>query len=121
MCLQGFRLRGDKYMTCQYGRWKGSRPYCEEIFCPNPGSLANGKIYKKGHLGNFVFKPYIVTIRHGDRLMYECERGYELLGPTGATCVDGQWSPEDRPLCKQSSHPALQKLWKPIEEGPLNY
>ncbi|XP_029641001.1 sushi, von Willebrand factor type A, EGF and pentraxin domain-containing protein 1-like isoform X2 [Octopus sinensis] len=121
MCLQGFRLRGDKYMTCQYGRWKGSRPYCEEIFCPNPGSLTNGKIFKKGHLGNFVFKPYIVTIRHGDRLMYECERGYELLGPTGATCVDGQWSPEDRPLCKQSSHPALQKLWKPIEEGPLNY
>lgn len=30
MCLQGFRLRGDKYMTCQYGRWKGSRPYCDE-------------------------------------------------------------------------------------------
>ncbi|GAB1599432.1 hypothetical protein Ahia01_000220400, partial [Argonauta hians] len=121
MCLQGFRLRGDKFMTCQYGRWKGSRPYCEEIFCPNPGSLSNGKIFKKGQLGNFVFKSYIVTIKHGDRLVYECERGYELLGPSGATCVDGQWSPEDRPLCKHSSHPALQKLWKPIEEGPLDY
>lgn len=121
MCLQGFRLEGDKYMTCQYGRWTGSRPVCKEIYCPNPGTISNGKIHKKGQIGKFEFKAYIVTIRHGDRLSYECDRGYELLGTTGATCVDGQWSPNERPMCKRSSHPALQKLWKPLEEGPSNY
>lgn len=91
------------------------------VYCPNPGTISNGKIHKKGQIGKFEFKAYIVTIRHGDRLSYECDRGYELLGPSGATCVDGQWSPEERPICKRSSHPALQKLWKPIEEGPSNY
>ncbi|XP_036361159.1 CUB and sushi domain-containing protein 1 isoform X10 [Octopus sinensis] len=116
MCFQGFRLRGDLHMTCRFGRWVGSRPYCDEIFCPNPGKLENGKIHKKGQIGKFEFKAYIVTIRHGDRLLYECDRGYELDGASGATCVDGNWSPIDKPECKPGQHPILHKLWKPIEE-----
>uniref|UniRef100_A0A0L8FSA5 Sushi domain-containing protein n=1 Tax=Octopus bimaculoides TaxID=37653 RepID=A0A0L8FSA5_OCTBM len=116
MCFQGFRLRGDLHMTCRFGRWVGSRPYCDEIFCPNPGKLENGKIHKKGQIGKFEFKAYIVTIRHGDRLLYECDRGYELDGASGATCVDGNWSPIEKPECKPGQHPILHKLWKPIEE-----
>ncbi|GAB1599781.1 protein lev-9 isoform X5 [Argonauta hians] len=116
MCSEGFRLHGNLYMTCRYGRWIGPKPFCEQIFCKNPGTLENGKIHKQGQIGKFVFKAYIVTIRHGDRLLYECDRGYELDGATGATCVDGQWSPSEKPVCKPGQHPILHKLWKPIEE-----
>lgn len=121
-CFQGFRLRGDLYMTCRYGRWVGSRPYCEEVYCPNPGKLPNGKIHKRGQVGKFEFKSYIVTIRHGDRLLYECDRGFELDGASGATCVDGEWSPIEKPTCKRGQHPILHKLWKPLEEqGHANH
>ncbi|XP_050406402.1 protein lev-9 isoform X1 [Patella vulgata] len=116
-CMEGYRLRNDhRYLTCNFGIWEGPTPQCEENFCPNPGSIPNGQIYKKGHFGKFIFKEYIVTIKHGDRLEYECQRNYKLVGPSGAACVNGKWSPPNRPRCIPARHPILPKLWRPMEE-----
>ncbi|XP_046570569.1 protein lev-9-like isoform X1 [Haliotis rubra] len=116
-CMEGFRLTGDnQYLTCKYGEWFGPMPYCEENYCPNPGEIINGKVFKKGHTGKFLFKSYIITIKHGDRLEYECHRGYKLQGPKGAACVNGKWSPDEKPKCVKSRHPIFHRLWRPSEE-----
>ncbi|KAK7095002.1 hypothetical protein V1264_006470 [Littorina saxatilis] len=117
-CIEGFKLstRESMYLTCQYGRWDGPTPQCEENYCPNPGDIDNGKVFKKGSVGKFLFRDFIYTIKHGTRLEYECDRNYKLVGPRGAACVNGNWSPKDKPLCVKSRHPLFHKLWKPYEE-----
>ena len=87
------------------------------VYCPSPGEVQNGKVYKKVQDGRFIFKPYIYRISHGDRLEYECNEGFRLMGPGGATCVNGSWQP---PLnspgsrCVPAIHPPFRKLWTPI-------
>ncbi|XP_053381384.1 protein lev-9-like isoform X3 [Mercenaria mercenaria] len=116
-CFAGFRLTGmnGTYLTCEFGDWNGGRPHCEEFYCPNPGTIAHGQVYKKSLKRRFDFKPYIRSIRHGDRLEFDCDIGYRITGPGGATCVNGQWQP---PLsgtkCEPAIHPPFRKLWTPI-------
>lgn len=116
-CFAGYRLTGmnGTYLTCEFGDWQGGRPHCEEFYCPNPGTIEHGKVYKKVPRGRFDFKPYMQTIRHGDRLQYDCDEGFRITGPGGATCVNGQWQP---PLagtkCTPAIHPPFRKLWTPI-------
>lgn len=81
--------------------------------------IENGVTYKKGQQGKFLFKNYIVTIRHGEKLEYECNKDYVLKGSPGKTCVDGTWRPQQDSECEPSKHMKLLKYWKPIEEtGP---
>ncbi|XP_025113067.1 protein lev-9-like isoform X2 [Pomacea canaliculata] len=117
-CIEGYKLSSasQQYLTCQYGDWVGPTPVCEENYCPNPGELKNGKVYKIGQVGKFIFHDFIYTIKHGDRLVYECDRNYRLKGPRGAACVNGEWSPKEPPQCVPSQHPLFHKLWKPYEE-----
>ncbi|XP_060603998.1 protein lev-9-like isoform X2 [Ruditapes philippinarum] len=116
-CFAGFQLTGmdGTYLTCEFGVWTGGTPLCTEFYCPNPGTIENGKIYKKSQESRFDFKPYISTIRHGNRLEYDCDMGFRVDGPGGATCVNGQWQP---PLggtkCVPATHPPFKKLWKPL-------
>ena len=35
-----------------------------------------------------------------------------ILGPIGATCVDGVWSPEERPTCQPEQHPKLEYMYR---------
>lgn len=80
----------------------------------NNMNLKNGTIYKKVKDKRFHFKPYISRIRHGASLEFECDRGFRLTGPDGATCVDGQWQPSIVSVCKPAIHPPFPKLWDPI-------
>ncbi|KAK0065517.1 protein lev-9 [Biomphalaria pfeifferi] len=118
-CMAGFKLvDNNRYMSCEYGQWTGIKPACEESYCPNPGTLLDGNIYKVGSLGKFLFNDYIVTIKHGERLIYECKRNFKLEGPRGAACVNGKWSPGEKPRCLRSRHTLFNKIWKPYEENP---
>ncbi|CAG0907249.1 unnamed protein product, partial [Darwinula stevensoni] len=48
-CNDGFRLVGDNVTECLYGNWTGLSPICEEVFCPFPGYIDNGKVLLVGH------------------------------------------------------------------------
>uniref|UniRef100_A0A0B7AQJ8 Sushi domain-containing protein n=1 Tax=Arion vulgaris TaxID=1028688 RepID=A0A0B7AQJ8_9EUPU len=124
-CIAGFKIvNNDRYLVCEYGKWNGVVPSCEENLCPSPGILENGEILKMGTRGKFQFNDYIVRIKHGDRLEYKCRKDFKLVGPKGAACVNGKWSPSERPSCVKSRHPIFNKLWRPYEErgkGPMYY
>lgn len=90
------------------------------VYCPNPGHIKNGKSYKKGTRGSFIFHPYITSIRHGDRVEYKCDAGYKLEGPNGAMCINGHWYPDIKKglsKCVHAMHPVFTKLWKPLQES----
>jgi Sushi repeat (SCR repeat) len=37
-------------------------------------------------------------IQNGRQIMFQCERSYSMVeGPSGATCIAGQWSPPQLP------------------------
>lgn len=84
------------------------------VYCPKPGTIDHGQIYKKVLDRRFDFKPYISSIEHGDKLEYECDVGYRLQGPSGATCVNGEWQPPLSSSCQPAIHPPFQKLWEPV-------
>lgn len=92
------------------------------VYCKNPAveaPLENGIIYKRVNNGKFQFQKYITTIRHGTRLLFICDPGFIRKGPSGATCVNGTWSPSiDNPgtKCEEQNHPEFPKLWMAEEE-----
>ncbi|XP_017753023.1 PREDICTED: uncharacterized protein LOC108545755 [Eufriesea mexicana] len=115
MCKDGFELVGggplnnSKSMECQYGTWIGDIPHCNQIFCPFPGSIENGKIYLMGNMGVYDYRPYVKKVVNNKQIMYDCEKGYVLDdGPTGATCIGGNWSPKELPKCIPGRHPRLR-------------
>ena len=76
------------------------------VFCPNPGSLVNGRVYvivKDDRLSpdpiRSEFRSYIPNVSHGRTIEFECNPGYVLQGSIGLTCNHGQWMPAERPRC----------------------
>ncbi len=68
------------------------------VFCPFPGFVENGKVLLVGSMGLYEYRPYVRKIRNNRQIMYQCNRGFILIGgPTGATCIDGEWSPPQLP------------------------
>ncbi|KAJ8300696.1 hypothetical protein KUTeg_022215 [Tegillarca granosa] len=122
-CWNGYHLNGMNegadFLVCEYGSWKGGNPTCDRLYCPNPGSLIHGKVYKKVLNGVFEFSHYITKIKHGIRIHFECDYGYARLGPSGATCVNGKWRPDlNKPgtKCVKKLHPYFPPQWIPVQE-----
>ncbi|GBM03078.1 Protein lev-9 [Araneus ventricosus] len=108
-CKDGYKLIGPNVTECSFGRWSGETPICNETYCPFPGVLENGRILLVGHMGMYDYRPYVRKITNNRQIMYECERHYTLSeGPPGATCVDGRWSPQEKPKCVRGSHPQVR-------------
>ena len=43
-CKDGYQLNGTARTDCNYGNWTGVTPRCQEMYCPFPGFLENGKV-----------------------------------------------------------------------------
>ena len=97
-CRDGYMLKGNNTTQCFFGTWTGMTPWCKEVFCPFPGFVENGKVLLVGAMGLYEYRPYVRKIRNNRQIMFQCDRGFALVGgPTGATCIDGHWSPSQLP------------------------
>lgn len=68
------------------------------MHCPFPGYVENGKVLLVGNMGLYDYRPYVRKVSNNKQIMYECNKGYTLLGdPPGATCIGGHWSPKELP------------------------
>ncbi|KAI8518361.1 hypothetical protein Bbelb_043780 [Branchiostoma belcheri] len=100
-CDTGYELVGASSVTCQADTtWSAPVPTCERVECPYRMAPANGAQSSDG--------PYY----YGDVVTYSCDPGYELVGPTSATCQsDESWS-ADVPTC--------QRVECPYRMAPVN-
>lgn len=72
--------------------------------CEYPGTIDNGEILLVGVIGKFIYRPYVRKIFHNEKIEYRCSKYYTLVGPLGATCVNGSWSPAKKPVCIPKQH-----------------
>jgi len=109
-CRDGYMLKGNNTTQCYFGNWTGLTPWCKEVYCPFPGFIEHGKILLIGNMGLYEYRPYVRKIQNGRQIMFQCDRGYSMIepGPSGATCIAGEWSPPQLPRCVEGSHPSLR-------------
>ncbi|KAI8510762.1 hypothetical protein Bbelb_116780 [Branchiostoma belcheri] len=79
-CNSGYTLNGQATPTCQAdGTWSHPAPTCQAKACPQLPILNNGN-RTEGH-------------RYGDKVIFSCDEGYELIGSENRTCqADQTWS-----------------------------
>ncbi|XP_034243418.1 uncharacterized protein LOC117646517 isoform X1 [Thrips palmi] len=108
-CRDGYTLNGTDVTECSYGNWSNEVPLCDEVYCPFPGYVENGKVMLVGNMGLYDYRPYVRKVTNNKQIMYDCDRGYVLAeGPPGATCIGGEWSPQQLPKCVPGKHPRLR-------------
>uniref|UniRef100_A0A2K5CJH2 Complement receptor type 2 n=1 Tax=Aotus nancymaae TaxID=37293 RepID=A0A2K5CJH2_AOTNA len=105
-CDEGYRLQGPPSSQCviagQGAAWT-KRPVCEEIFCPSPPPILNGR-----HTGNSL-----VNVSYGSIVTYTCDPDPEegvnfiLIGENTLRCTadsqkTGTWS-GPAPRCELST------------------
>ncbi|XP_074555287.1 sushi, von Willebrand factor type A, EGF and pentraxin domain-containing protein 1 [Halichoeres trimaculatus] len=86
VCFDGYEVVGDPVLRCSdRGTWVGRVPQCHPCVCALP-ALKSGVVI--GHSRSC-----------GDRVTFQCDDGYRLLGPSEAVCEKGGvWSP-GVPVC----------------------
>ncbi|ETE67092.1 Sushi, von Willebrand factor type A, EGF and pentraxin domain-containing protein 1, partial [Ophiophagus hannah] len=80
-CNVGYELEGNAERICHGDKlWSGVTPVCKKISCGSPEPVDNGPVVGKGFL-------------LGDEVLYSCNQGYELQGPTRRIChVNKKWA-----------------------------
>lgn len=83
-CDLNFEIQGSEEIRCENGVWT-QPPQCveekEKIACEEPPLVRNGA-------ANLYAKNYY----SGDKVTYECDRGYHLRGSKEITCKRGKWT-----------------------------
>ncbi|GAB1610081.1 limulus clotting factor C-like [Argonauta hians] len=90
-CADHYVLTGKNNRICNKDyHWSGNPPKCLKTMCPKPEPPPNGKVtYKKGKL---IFNV-------NDRISYNCDVGYFIIGAGVRICgADSRWS-GSRPFC----------------------
>jgi hypothetical protein len=118
-CFNGYELvKGHSEIECINGEWVGAIPQCSKINCGFPGILNNGRILYIGTLSEYTYQPYMNTVGQNKQIRYECDKDYQLEGPSGSTCINGRWKPHVK-LAKCVKELGSSK--PEILNGPLQY
>ncbi|XP_064894760.1 complement receptor type 1 isoform X3 [Columba livia] len=93
-CNKGYKLVGSSQRTCEVSgthvSWSGDAPVCQQVKCPPPPGIANGKASGQPS----------ATHLPGSAVLYTCRDGYSLVGNGSITCTAaGTWS-RPRPRCE---------------------
>nr|CAH0104989.1 unnamed protein product [Daphnia galeata] len=91
-CLDGFRLIGSNFSEClTSGAWsENKQPFCELIQCPYDMDGADPRL-------EFDF---LNGVGYQAMVKFSCPPGYQLIGPTNATCQSSMnWFPSP-PSCQ---------------------
>ncbi|CAN9509297.1 unnamed protein product [Ophioblennius macclurei] len=86
VCFDGYEVVGDPVLRCSaHGTWLGAVPRCQPCLCVLP-VLKFGRVLDRDRAC-------------GDRVRFQCDDGFKLLGPAQAACEQGGvWSP-GVPVC----------------------
>eukprot|EP00062_Callorhinchus_milii_P016178 gi/632967218/ref/XP_007899854.1/ PREDICTED: CUB and sushi domain-containing protein 3 [Callorhinchus milii] len=81
-CPTGYILHGSVKRTClPNSTWSGRQPECKAVNCGNPGTAANGRVFR------------IDGTTYSNSVTYSCLEGYLLTGSATRQCtVNGTWS-----------------------------
>ncbi|XP_063154461.1 complement factor H-related protein 1-like [Candoia aspera] len=112
-CRSGYSLIGRAFITCLKQRWTEA-PRCADIGgrCGRPPHVDDGDIVE-------IPNSYYNT---NDRVTYQCQHRYKMIGSPRVTCQNGYWSqtPTCRVPCTASEEDMRQhkiKLrWKPDDK-----
>ncbi|XP_017760283.1 PREDICTED: MAM and LDL-receptor class A domain-containing protein 2-like [Eufriesea mexicana] len=86
-CQDGFTLVGNKYSTCIRGQWDTPTPVCVNTECHEPPMPEHAVMAPK---------------YNGAILLYFCEPGYTLVGPSEIFCDGRQWN-GTTPHCRDTT------------------
>lgn len=87
-CARGFRLQGNKLITCKDGQWFVGRSYptCIVQGCAAPPTIENGN-----------YSPQQDNYAERQSVTYSCNSGYELYGESHLQCISNRWP--RKPTC----------------------
>uniref|UniRef100_R4GC56 Sushi domain-containing protein n=1 Tax=Anolis carolinensis TaxID=28377 RepID=R4GC56_ANOCA len=87
-CDNGYYISGSRTITCSKKQWS-TAPQCKANTekCGRPPSIENGDIR------DLLKEQY----ESGERVIYKCQRYYNMEGDAAVSCQNGHWS--DTPKC----------------------
>lgn len=98
-CDQGFRLEGHFSRNCQDdGNWSGKDPICIKVYCPQPEKVDG------------IMTGYKDVYEIGDKVSYQCEPGYYIIGNNIRYCTESSRWTEPVPTCSIIFCPELPAL-----------
>ncbi|XP_032073325.1 complement factor H isoform X2 [Thamnophis elegans] len=103
-CNPGFEAKESVKKTCRRGEWVGAFT-CKDIRCSSPPEIEHARI-----MG--VRKAKYLT---GDKMKYQCNPGYVLLGNSFITCLKEGWT--EIPRCTVSEGRCGRP--PPVENGDV--
>ncbi|XP_041503578.1 complement factor H-like isoform X2 [Microtus oregoni] len=108
VCDDGFRMAEEHGVTCHMGKWSAP-PRCvvENPYksCGEPPHVENAAIVTK-HIDKYL---------SGERIQYECNKPFEILGEVEVICQNGIWT--EPPKCTDSTEKCGPP--PPIDNGDI--